>query len=274
MKVLKAVFTFYINASIHVATAVTALVGLTDLYLQLSLKSVFYAFVFLGTITAYNFVKYAKVAGLHHRSLTRRLKAIQIFSALCGIALVILSIKLPLKVILYTLGLGLYTFLYAVPIIAGYNLRSLGGVKAFVVAFVWTGMTVIVPVIASETFFSSTIVILCIQRFLLVIIWLLPFEIRDVKYDNLSLGTLPQRLGLNRTKALGVLLLVIVMFLEIELSSHQLWKISAVIITLLVSGVLLVRSKKKQSAYYASFWVESIPIFWFLLLYFFFHFSS
>lgn len=273
MKLLRALLSFYINSSIHVAFAVMALVGLTHLYLNLSFGWLFYAFIFLGTITGYNFVKYAKVAGLHHRSLAKGLKAIQVFSTMCAVGLVVVAIQLPLEVILYSAGFGVLTFFYAVPFIAGNNLRSVGGIKVFVVAAVWAGVSVVVPIIAAQEVISDQVGLLFFQRFLLVVVWMLPFEIRDVGYDNLSLGTMPQRLGVNRTKAVGIVLLCIAVFCEFYLNDGAIWKISATSIMCILSGGLLLKATNSQGNLYASFWVESIPIWWFLTAYFFIHFG-
>ena len=83
MKVLRRLFDFYINSSIHVALAVTSLVMVTLYEFELPLDFALVGFLFFGTITGYNFVKYAGVAGLHHRSLAKSLQAIQVFSFLC-----------------------------------------------------------------------------------------------------------------------------------------------------------------------------------------------
>lgn len=267
MKILRALFAFYINSSIHVALAVIALVGVTQLILQLALPWEFYGFILLGTITAYNFVKYAKVAGLHHRSLTNSLKTIQVFSAFCALGLLILAFQLPFKFLLYTAGFGLLTFLYAVPFIAGKNLRSLGGIKIWIVALVWAGITVIVPVIAAENIVNTDVLLLFFQRFLLVIVWILPFEIRDVQYDVESLNTMPQQLGVNNTKVVGVVLLLVAFICSLLMTRGHFWNISGVISVTLISGVMLLKSKKVQGQYYASFWVESIPVIWLLLTY-------
>ena len=80
MKFFKLFFNFYINASIHVAIAVYTFVRVTEQYFELDYQEYFNYFIFFATITGYNFVKYAGVAKLHHRSLTEDLKIIQIFS--------------------------------------------------------------------------------------------------------------------------------------------------------------------------------------------------
>ncbi|EDM44206.1 hypothetical protein SCB49_04235 [unidentified eubacterium SCB49] len=273
MRLLKAAFAFYINSSIHVAFAVTALVGLTQLYLSLELKWLFYAFVFLGTISAYNFVKYAEIAGLHHRSLAKSLKAIQVLSAVCGVLLVLVTFYMPLAVIIYIAAFGVLTFFYAVPFLTKSNLRSVGGIKVFIVALVWAGVTVIVPVVAANELFSTTVMLLFLQRFLLVVVWILPFEIRDVKYDHLSLGTMPQRIGINKTKIVGFVLLAIALLCELLIDNSQLQKILAGSLMVVLTGLMLLKAQKSQGQFFASFWVESIPIWWWLIAYFFFQFT-
>ena len=68
MKVLKTVFDFYINASIHVALAVYAFVRITEFYFNLTYHQNLDFFIFFATITGYNFVKFAGVAKLHHKN--------------------------------------------------------------------------------------------------------------------------------------------------------------------------------------------------------------
>ena len=100
MKFLKQLFDFYINASIHVALAVYALVRITELYFNLSYNESLDYFIFYGTISGYNFIKYAGVAKLHHRSLTNQLKSIQVFSLFCFLAMCYYAWQLPLKTLI------------------------------------------------------------------------------------------------------------------------------------------------------------------------------
>ncbi len=41
------------------------------------------------------------------------------------------------------------------------------------------------------------------QRVLLVLAFLIPFEIRDLAYDKPELKTIPQRIGVTQTKIFG-----------------------------------------------------------------------
>lgn len=277
MKLLQILFGFYINASIHVALAVCALVWITFWELDLSPSWPLVAFVFFGSISGYNFVKYASAAGLHHRSLAESLRVIQVFS-LFSLGMLIYSLfQLPASVIYVSAVFGSLTFFYAVPLFSAFrksvsdprvrgNLRSLAGLKIFVVAVVWAGVTVLVPWANSDWAATPDLWVILGQRILLVIVWTLPFEIRDLRYDAGQLRTFPQRLGVKKTKALGLFLLLGVLFLEhVKQDSTSTFYLSLILI-FFVSAFLLVNSKKEQSRYFSSFWVESIPILWMLLL--------
>ena len=61
MKSLSFLFNIYINSSIHVAFAVCSLVGITCLEYDINIAINLLGFVFFGTVTGYNFVKYATV---------------------------------------------------------------------------------------------------------------------------------------------------------------------------------------------------------------------
>ena len=57
----------------HVALGVTGLVFVTSVDYGITLPIAFYWVSFLGTITGYNFIKYAEIAGLQHNSLIKKL---------------------------------------------------------------------------------------------------------------------------------------------------------------------------------------------------------
>jgi hypothetical protein len=265
MKFYNHILAFYVNSSIHVALAVVSLTAITVLEYGLNVPSALWGFVFLGALTGYNFVKYAKVAGLHHRSLAHSLQAIQIFSFICFGLLVFLVFWLSIKTLLVTAAFGLLTFFYAVPFIKHKNLRKLSGIKIFVVSLVWAGVTVIVPTVASETTVSFDIWLTFFQRALIVVALILPFEIRDVPYDSSALKTLPQQIGVRRTKLLGEGILLICLVLEFFKMETSVAYIVSILVFCVVLGWMLIISKTHQTHYFASFWVEGLPILWLLL---------
>lgn len=271
MQILKRIIDFYINSSIHVALAVCGLVWVTLLNFNVGADLDFVFFIFFATITGYNFVKYFGLAKFHHRILASWLKAIQIFSLLCFVALAYYTFILKTETIFYFLGLGLITFLYAIPFLpkkifveAG-NLRAIGGLKIYVIAFVWTCVTVLIPLLNENYVLDNDMVIEFVQRFLYVVIATLPFEIRDMKYDSLKLATIPQKIGVYKTKVIGVLLIVLVFLLEFFKDEFYVNKTIILSVICLLLLLFLLFSTKNQKHYYSSFWVEGIPILWAIL---------
>ncbi|WP_438972358.1 hypothetical protein [Polaribacter sp.] len=267
MKSIKNIVDFYINSSVHVAFAVFSFVRITEIYFQLPFQKNLNFFIFFATITGYNFVKYAGVAKLHHRSLTNSLKIIQFFSFFCFLFMCYFAAQIQIEILLYSVPFYCLTLLYAIPFLSGFskNLREISYLKIIIVALVWVGFTFIIPLLNTSTHFGIKSVLLGVQRFLLVIVLLLPFDIRDVKYDAISLQTIPKKIGVLKTKQLGVLLLVICCILEyLAVETNSLYL--PFILFFVMIFAFLIRSKMDQSKYYSSFWVESLPIFWWLFL--------
>ncbi|WP_339752939.1 hypothetical protein [uncultured Winogradskyella sp.] len=273
MNLFKRILNFYINSSIHVALAVYALTWVTLIQFGLDYNEDVLCFVFFATITGYNFIKYFGVAKFHHRSLTGWLKVIQLFSLIAFVVMSYYAYHLMANTLLILSVFGLITFLYAIPLLPmkyfrddQRNLREISGFKIYVIALVWAFTTVLLPLIDNGFNISNDVIITSIQRFIFVIVLMLPFEIRDLNYDNLKLATIPQKIGIKNTKTIGVLLLVL--FFVLEYFKDE-WTSDSVLSTLIVGFVtlfLLIFSKKSQSKYYSAFWVESVPIVWLIIL--------
>ncbi len=267
MNVFNKIIDFYINASIHVAFAVYAFLRITELYLEIPYQKNLNYFIFFGTITGYNFVKFAGVAKLHHRSLTRNLKIIQIFSFFCFLAMCFYAFSLPINTLLLATPFTFLTILYAVPFLSGFekNLRNIWYLKIIIVALVWAAFSVIIPVFEATKSFSYEAILLFIQRFFILIVLILPFEIRDLQFDAISLQTIPRKIGIPKTKRLGLILMLFSLLISYALSVNFETKNAFMIFFFLVI-VMLMRAKVNQSKYYSAFWVESLPIIWWLLL--------
>ena len=267
MKGLKIILEFYLNASIHVALAVFAFLRITEIYFELPFNQNLDYFIFFGTITGYNFVKYAGVAKLHHRSLTSSLKVIQVFSLGCFLIMCYYATQIKLRTLIVSIPFNILTVLYAVPFLSGFgkNLRQISYLKIIIVAFVWAGFTVLLPLVDARLSLNVSAVILFIQRFLLVVVLILPFDIRDVKYDAISLQTIPKKIGLVQTKRLGLLLLILALILEYLFESSATLNTLFMLFFFMVV-LFLMRSKIEQSKYYSSFYVEALPIIWWLFI--------
>tara|TARA_R110000868_G_scaffold86347_8_gene242240 strand:+ start:45257 stop:46081 length:825 start_codon:yes stop_codon:yes gene_type:complete len=267
MKFLKRLFDFYIDASVHVALAVLSLLHVTDILLNIPIDHHLNLFVFFGSISAYNFIKYGVEAEKYILVATRYHKNIQFFSIIALIIALYHVFFLSRDAIYFMMAMVLMTGLYAIPVLPNMkNLRNFGGLKIFIVSFVWAGTTVMLPALATFTPISWDIIIEFIQRFLLVLILLVPFEIRDLAYDAPELRTLPQRIGVSNTRIFGSFAVVI--FYVLTFLKDNLTIIDGIGkgVLFLALGFTMLFTEKVQKKYFASFWVEAIPIIWWGLL--------
>jgi hypothetical protein len=268
MSWLKQTFNFYLDASIHVAFAVASLYFVTLKITEGSTNWYLAGFLFFGTIVCYNFIKFGVEAEKYLIVSNPYHKIIQTFSFLAFALAGYCFFQLESEVWIAIFILMGVSVLYAIPLLPSTkNLRSFAGLKTFLVALVWMGCTVLLPVIDNQLEITWDIAVLMGQRFLLVLVLLLPFEIRDMVHDKPELRTLPQRIGIAKTKVLGYILTLfyfLLSFLKDELTSAELLSKALVCLVLLIA---LKQTKKKQHSYFSSFWVEGVPMFYLLIIY-------
>ncbi len=257
------------------ALAVYALSWITLLVFNLPYDENILYFNFYATITGYNFVKYFGIAKWHHRSLAKWLKVIQVFSFFSFLLMLFYAFRLEPKVIVALTGLGLITFLYAIPfwpkqmyLDEHQNLRQISGLKVYIIAAVWAFTTVVLPILNNNQELETKVWITVLQNFVFVLALMIPFEIRDLKYDSIKLATIPQQIGIKKTKILGVLLLLFFLGLNVFKEEILIQFLYKEVIVAFVLMLFTLFSTKNRNKYYASFWVEALPILWLLLMLF------
>lgn len=241
---LRNVLNFYIQSSLHVGIAVFCLV-------QLSVPqwSSYSFLVFFGTVVGYNFLKYSEWV-LSNKPLRIHLIGILSVTSIAAAGFILLFFQQDIAVqldLIVALGLVvLYPFI-----------RKRGWLKPFFVSGVVSYITVVIPLKSSAEvawFFA--------QRFLLLSSVMIPFEILDSTTDAVAMKTLPHLFGIARTKQIGYVLVGLFCIA----SFHTLSMLYPYIIYALSSVVAIYFSSEKRSWYYTSFWVESLPILWWLIL--------
>lgn len=269
----KTILDFYIESSLHVALSVMALTFITSIEFELYTNENLISFIGLASVVGYNFVKYFGLAKTHYRSLSKRLQGIQVISLICLLAIPYFLFKLQSTTIWTVTILGIITFLYAIPLLPNRlfldkkkELRRISGLKIYIIALVWAGVTVLLPVFESGAPLYYDISLSFIQRFMFIIILMLPFEIRDLNYDSLRLATIPQKIGIKRTKILGTILLIIMVFLEFFKDNIQYKYLLSLGCIAVLTLACIIFSKKSQSKYYSALWVEGIPLVWVMIL--------
>lgn len=226
------------------------------------------AFVaFFGTLVSYNFIKYEFLFRLQ-KILSNEQIGIVVLSLLSVFGLGYGIFMLESSSIIVAAIFGLLTFLYAIPFLPeGKNMRNRSGIKIYIVAFCWAGVTLLLPLLNAGTEISTDVVLKFFQRFLLVIILILIFEIVDLEKDEEYLKTVPQKIGIANTKKLNLVLLLVFYCLELFKSSIDVRQLLINVPLIIAVALFTFYARPGRNKYYTLFWVESIPILWLGLVY-------
>ncbi|MEO1010603.1 MAG: hypothetical protein AAFX53_04805 [Bacteroidota bacterium] len=265
MKLLGRLFDFYLDSNIHVALSVVALLWITSFYLDIPMNAKLNCFVFFATVSAYFFIRYVSTRFKYYLPLQHNHRCLLIFAVICSGAGLWCSLSLywsPSLFLVLAL-LFLFTAAYVLPVLpSNGNLRDFGLLKIILVALVWAGVTVILPIINAQLDFSWDMGIEVLQRFILIVVLMLPFEVRDMKYDPPGLKTFPRRFGLGKTRMFGLGFVAFFFFLTFFKDTPGEYEPMTKGILSVFLTFLLCTMKRGQGKYFATFWVEAVPIFW------------
>jgi len=272
MKGLKAIFDFYIFSNLHVSLAVFCLTKLTLLKLGQE-DHLLPILVGLATVVSYNFIRFVRIADVQgpmlHFMQTNRTVLIG-FTLGCSLALGYLLLQLSTTTLTWLIPFGICTLFYVYPTPKKSTrrraLRHISYLKIFLIAFSWAGVTVLLVPVHEGLALDLEVWILFVQRFLLILVITLPFDMRDLVIDLDQIKTIPQSLGLERTKKLGLVCLMVFLGLDFVSADQRMFRIDLIVAVL--SLLFLVRASPQQSKYYSAFWIEGIPIIWYLLAWF------
>ncbi|MBY8962844.1 hypothetical protein KJK34_08795 [Flavobacterium sp. D11R37] len=262
MKALHRLFDIYIHGSIHVAFAVLALTLMTLHMFALPFDSIAACFAFCGTVAGYNFVKYESLFR-HRKPISLQVKLYAFITVVTGIGAGISFLMLTRAAQLWGLFFFGLTLLYTVPFFPNRkNMRNWTGIKIYMVALCWAGITTLVPLLNAGVDITQDVLLKFVQRFVLVIILILIFEIIDSMEDDPLLKTVPQRIGVRNTKIVNFLLLALFYCLEFFKSDVDAKQLAVNVVLVVATTLFTLYATPERPKYYTLFWVESIPIFW------------
>ena len=266
--ILKKILDFYVKSSIHVALSVLSLAKISLLAAGSSGNILLLIFIFFGALSAYNFIKFYPLFTTQKLDLNNRL--IFMLTLMGLLSCLITFFFLPYRAIIFVALGFVFVLGYAIPLGSKFsNWRNRKGWKLYLVVLSWICLTVGLP-LASKSYFDPLLFIkFGVLQGIYILVAILPFEIGDMISDEISLQTLPQRYGVRRVKRIGFVLLGLGLLFSIyAFGLDSRITRSSIFIFVLLGGCLW-KSHPKQSVYYSRFWVESFPIFWYLLFYYF-----
>ena len=142
-----------------------------------------------------------------------------------------------------------------------FNIRSIPYLKIFLIALVWSYMTILVPVLYFSYEINYFVADFFFQRFLFILAIAIPFDIRDISSDNIK--TIPNTFGIYHAKMLGFFCLLIVDLLLIIDLINQVITINqfiALFLTIELTSVVLYLSHEKKSFFFYGIIVEGLSI--------------
>lgn len=170
-------------------------------------------FVFFGTFSVYNLQRLFKVSQAsiltpwlawvkQNRGLIIGLSALSSAGALVSLWFVQPFNKISVSLLL--LG-GVFGLFYVVRV-GGRNLRAIPFFKIHVISITWSLLIAVFPLVNGEK--DLNVIAVFFAHYLYTLAVTIPFDIRDLKYDDETYKTIPQVLGADGAKRLALLFLV------------------------------------------------------------------
>lgn len=274
-KVYRDFLKYYVDSSVHVALALCCLYMLSTHLMNLLMDLKWITFLFFSSVSYYNIVKFGGLLLKSKNKPTSLLIFVRILTKISLLVALVLFCFFNFELQIFIVGHGLLSMAYALPVLSSKpQLRNHGFLKVFIVAFIWTSFTFLAPILieyglefTQQHTFIWDWILLYIQRFLLVVILMIPFELRDMQQDQLYSRTIPQYFGISNTKWLGALLAMVWLILTFARERYVFVEVSSRFVIWLILLLIVGLSSTKQRPYFASFWVEAVPmLFWLILI--------
>lgn len=275
MQFFKKIINFYILSNLHVALAGLFMAKITLLKFEIN-EHFTPVFVGLSIVVSYNFIRFYelktnRLSSLRGWFLTHlMILGVLLFFSGIGLLYILFFLDFNMNALKVLFPFLLMTIFYVIPLYKIRNMefsfRNFPGLKIFSIGVAWAGVTVLFPLYEAEIEFTPGVYLEFIQRILILIAIIIPFDIRDVQSDSKKLTTLPQVLGVYGAKWLGLVLLILFVMLSLWSQEQLNNEVVISIVVAIITALFLWFSSPEKSRFYTSFWVEAIPVFWFILI--------
>jgi 4-hydroxybenzoate polyprenyltransferase len=136
-----------------------------------------------------------------------------------------------IKTIIVLCIIGLVSVLYPIPVLKPFGintrLRDFPFIKIFLIAFVWSTTSVVLPFTESGLLFSDRkdIIMIWLMQFIYILFITLPFDINDAETDkNTGTKTIATVFGIKTSKYIGLVLGILHTFLLIYAYMLENWR--------------------------------------------------
>lgn len=255
-----------INTNIYISIAAVFLTIETQI--QLGMKPQWHPYLFIiffATLFEYNLHRLITIItnkealnSDKHKWVRENLKGFNflVFISVTGFICVAFLAK---KEVLITLApIAILTMFYSIPIFGNhksiFRLREIPYLKIFLIAFVWSSSTILLPIIQSNSTFNKThIITMLAERFFFIFAITIPFDIRDIEADKQAgLKTIPLLINENKSRVISYISLFlsfIISFFHYQLIGcwFVIWALG---ISTLTTFIFLGKKKIRTLPYY------------------------
>lgn len=265
---IKYIFDYYVSSSYHVSLCVISYIIVIFLLNGICINWVEISFIFCTTFFTYNFIKFYEFLTSNSRPFSISIKLNFINSLLFLIISLFLFFRFSINQQFVIAIVSFLTIAYTIPIYSNATLRNNPFLKIITVGLCWSLVIVVFPFI--EILNGVDLMYHFIVVFCIVIVQMVPFEIRDIKKDEDSIRTVVLNYGTRKIKRVAYFILMFVF--AFSSSFNYIFDKSlldpSLITILFILGILILFCSDQQKKYYSSFFVESIPIYWLIIKFF------
>jgi hypothetical protein len=269
-KALKSFISFFkiiIFSNFFVSLCVTALTHSTYLIYNLPKENIapILTMVFCFSFLTYNlqrFIKFNSIlknpskTGNRLQWINNQKTPLITLSILSGIIGIVCTYFIQLTSFIVLIPMGFLSFFYVIPIIPFYKksptLREVPYIKILIIGTVWSLITIGLPVLNTTLHNSIDYSMALSQVFLFTVAITLPFDIRDINYDeNSNLKTIPRLLGIKKTIISSQIFLTIsiaLIYISDISTNHFYGLLVGHIITMVIISF---SNKKRKELFYA-----------------------
>lgn len=252
--------TYLVNSNIYISLAAVALTVATQV--QLGLKPALHPYLFIiffATLFEYNLHRLITIIknkealnSPKHKWVQDNLLGFYSLVAFSVVGFLVVCFLADFKVLLVLAPLAAITIFYSIPIYITKSkiirFREIPYLKIFLIAIVWSGTTILLPIIKSgQNFALSQIWSMLIERFLFIFAITIPFDIRDKEIDALAqLKTIPNLLSEKKSLAISYIALLLFSILSV-INYFGSWHIVIPLIISSISTAYFLANKKLKS---------------------------
>ncbi len=159
---------------------------------------------------------------------------------------------------------ALLSGLYVIPVFGKKRLRDFNHVKIYVIALVFSGLTVLLPNYFLKADWDLSLVLLAIERFLFIFLLTLPFDIRDLKVDQFGqVATIPSRFGISITKKIMIATLLGIfgcLLANLAIGLYTMPQVLSLLLSSLLALLLGLNAKPGRHDYYFTGAIDGMMI--------------